>query len=329
MFRTTIAIMTMLLLASSFHAQTSLDYSDLSLWAAHPDKKDMADMVPDQKLTDNQPDAQVDVFFVHPTTYTKKFIDGLWNAPVDNAELNAKTTSTTIKLQASIFNVAGKVYAPFYRQAHLQSYYPKKSGDNAIPAFALAYQDVEDAFNQFLKWNDGRPFIIASHSQGTQHAGMLVKKRIDGQDLQKRMVAAYLVGMPIKKDAYSSIPICDDPSDTGCYVSWRTYMKGGGPKKGWRTQDNITVVNPITWKVDSNYSDLSEHEGVVMFKYDKILPQKTRAKIEGNVLWIKRPKFFGSFLLLNKNFHVADFNMFWMDVRSNVENRVQTYLKLR
>ena len=329
MFRTTILMMVMIFMASSISTQTALDYSDLSLWAAHPDKMDMADMVPDQNLSDNQADAQVDVFFVHPTTYTKKFIDEAWNAPIDNVELNAKTTNTTIKLQASIFNVAGKIYAPFYRQAHLHSYYPKKSGDRAKPAFALAFTDVEAAFDQFLKWNKGRPFIIASHSQGTQHAGMLVKKRIDGTDLQKRMVVAYLVGMPIKKDAYQSIPVCDNPSDTGCYVSWRTYMKGGGPKKGWRTQDNITVVNPITWNVETSYSDLSDHEGVVLSKYDKVIPQKTRAKIQDNVLWITRPKFFGSFLLLNKNFHVADYNMFWQDVRSNVENRVQTFLKLR
>jgi len=287
-------------------------------------------MVPISSLKDGQSDAPVDVFFVHPTTYTKKFINNDWNAPIDNAELNAKTTSTTIKLQASLFNGSGKIYAPYYRQAHLKSYYPKKSGNNAKPAFALAYSDVEAAFDQFLIWNGGRPFIIASHSQGTQHAAMLVKKRIDGQQLQKQMVAAYLVGMPIKKDLYSSIPICDDPSETGCYVSWRTYMKGGGPKKGWRTQENITVVNPITWTTtDTGYSDIDEHKGIVMSKFDKVLPGKTKAKIEGNVLWISRPKFFGSFLLMNKNFHVADFNMFWMDVRANVENRVQSFLKLR
>jgi len=329
MFRTSIALVAMLLISSNTRGQSALDYSDLALWASHPDKKDMADMVPDLSLTDNQSNAPVDVFFVHPTTYTGKFINEAWNAPVDNTELNTKTTSTTIKLQASIFNGSGKIYAPFYRQAHLYAYYPKKSGGAAKPAFKLAYEDVEAAFDQFLKWNDGRPFIIASHSQGTQHASKLLKKRIDEKKLQKRMVAAYLVGMPIEKDTYNSIQICDDPSDTGCYVSWRTYMKKGRPKKGWRNQKNIAVVNPITWTVDEHYSDLAKHEGIVTGKFNKILPQKTRAKVEGDILWVTRPKLLGSLLLLNKNFHVADFNLFWMDIRSNVENRVQTYLKHR
>ena len=107
-------------------------------------------------------------------------------------------------------------------------------------------------------------------------------------------------------------------------------MKGGGPKKGWRTQDNITVVNPITWTIDDDgYSDLAEHEGAVLGKFSGILPHKTTAKIVGNVLWISRPKFFGNFLLLNKNFHVADYNLFWKVIRTNVKNRVNTYLKLR
>lgn len=310
-------------------AQSSLDYSDLDLWVSHPDKKDAADAVPSPELSDNQANASVDVFFVHPTTYTKKFINESWNAPIDNAELNDKTENTTIKLQASVFNGAAKIYAPHYRQAHLHSYYPKKSGDNGKPAFAIAYQDVENAFDQFLKWNNGRPFIIASHSQGTQHAAVLVKKRIDGQDLQNRMIAAYLVGMPIKNGIYDDIPVCDDPHDTGCYVAWRTYGKRGGPKKGWRTQDDITVVNPITWTLDNSYSSFDDHEGIVMGKFNKVLPNKTRAKIEGNVLWITKPKIFGSFLIFNKNWHVADYNMFWMDIRTNVENRVNTFLKVR
>lgn len=309
-------------------AQNALDYTALSLWAAHPEKADMADGVPVASLKDNQATAAVDVFFVHPTTYTKKFINDNWNAPVDDAELNAKTDGSTIKLQASVFNGSARIYAPYYRQAHLNAFFPKKSGDKAKPAFELAYGDVVDAFEQFLKFSNGRPFIIAAHSQGTLHATQLVKAKIDGTDLQNRLVAAYLVGMPVKNGTFENIPVCDDPSDTGCYVAWRTYGKNGGPKKGWRTQDDITVVNPITWTLDTEYSKLNDHQGIVLSKFNKILPAKTTAKIQGNVLWITGPKIFGSFLF-GKNWHVADYNMFWMDIRMNVENRVNTFLKLR
>jgi len=329
MFRITVIAMAVLFNLSFANAQSSLDYSDLALWASHPDKNDAADGVPVPTLSDNQATAAVDVFFVHPTTYTKKFIDEDWNAPIDNRELNEKTENSTIKLQASVFNGSAKIYAPFYRQAHLDSFYPKKAGTNAKPAFELAYTDVRNAFDQFLKFSNGRPFIIASHSQGTLHAAQLVKEKIDGTSLKERLVAAYLVGMPVKHGTFENIPVCDDPSDTGCYVAWRTYGKKGGPKKGWRTQENITVVNPITWTLDTEYSEFSDHEGIVMGKFNKVLKERTRAKIAGNVLWITKPKIFGSFLIMSKNWHVADFNMFWMDIRTNVENRVNTFLKLR
>ena len=45
------------------------DYSNESNWAALPWRKDSADVTPSSKFPDNQAAAQVDVFFVHPTTY--------------------------------------------------------------------------------------------------------------------------------------------------------------------------------------------------------------------------------------------------------------------
>ena len=110
MFRITILAMAVFMNVSFIQAQSKLDYSDLSMWASHPDKSDAADSVPTAELSDNQATAAVDVFFVHPTTYTKKFINDSWNAPIDNATLNAKTNNSTIKLQASVFNGSAKIY---------------------------------------------------------------------------------------------------------------------------------------------------------------------------------------------------------------------------
>ncbi|MEL4881666.1 DUF3089 domain-containing protein, partial [Shewanella algae] len=79
----------------------------------------------------------------------------------------------TILFQASIFNAAGRVFAPYYRQAHISSYYPISQLDSiaAKASFDLAYSDIKKAFENFLQlWNEGRPIIIASHSQGTTHA---------------------------------------------------------------------------------------------------------------------------------------------------------------
>ena len=66
------------------------------------------------------------------------------------------------------FNACCAVYAPRYRQANGRAFtHPDAKGQ---PALDLAYSDVERAFERFLAQTDDRPFLIASHSQGTQLA---------------------------------------------------------------------------------------------------------------------------------------------------------------
>ena len=68
-------------------------------------------------------------------------------------------------------------------------------------ALDFAYQDVKAAFEYYLKhYNNGRPIIIASHSQGTWHAESLLHDYFENDStLRKRLVAAYLIGGWVKK----------------------------------------------------------------------------------------------------------------------------------
>src|SRR6476661_6519113 len=113
-----------------------IDYSRLSNWAAHPWKKDPADSIPQPLRKNFYADSSADIFFIHPTTYTDPEKQFGWNAPVDNAALNKKTDGSTILYQASIFNEAGRVFAPRYRQAHISAYFARDT------AAALAAFDV-------------------------------------------------------------------------------------------------------------------------------------------------------------------------------------------
>ena len=54
-------------------------------------------------------------------------------------------------------------------------------------------------------YNNGRPFIIAGHSQGTLHGGKLIKEEIEGTDLMQQFVTAYLVGMPVPENYFKEI----------------------------------------------------------------------------------------------------------------------------
>src|SRR5689334_10472027 len=55
------------------------DYSDLYFWAAHPWKKDMSDSIPGF-LGNETRDSLADVFYMHPTTFTKDMFNADYNA---------------------------------------------------------------------------------------------------------------------------------------------------------------------------------------------------------------------------------------------------------
>ncbi len=306
------------------------DYSKTENWAALPTKNDAADLLPTTDLKDNQADAPIDVFYLYPTIYSGAKGETLWNAPVNDAEFNAKVDSTAIKNHAAIFNGVGKVYAPRYRQAHLNSYAAyeeEKRNASAKAAFALAYEDVKAAFQYYLdNYNQGRPFIIASHSQGTTHAKVLLKEMIDGTKLQNRMVAAYLIGIPVAKDYFKKIPLCATPQMTGCFCAWRTYKEGSKPKN-YTLDNNIAVVNPVTWTTEETPSPKSEHKGAIFYDYNKVYSQITTARVFDGFLYVNKPKFPGSIFLIRKNYHIADLNLFWLDIRENAKYREGLFWK--
>ena len=196
------------------------DYSKEKYWAALPTKKDSADAIPyHSDLKDGQVNAKADVFFIYPTIY----ITGRnWNADVNNKRLNRRIDKTTIRLQASAFNGSCKVYAPRYRQAVLASF--RNGSENGKKALDFAYQDVKTAFDYYLKhYNNGRPFIIASHSQGTWHASCLLHEYFEKDSLlRKKLVAAYLIGGWIRKNEFKDIPVCDSATQTGCVICWNS-----------------------------------------------------------------------------------------------------------
>lgn len=302
------------------------DYTKLEYWAAHPDKKDLSDTIP-MPLMGKTKEKIADVFFLHPTTLTGVRDNENNNAKIDDPFINYKTDYSTIMYQASVFNERARVFAPRYRQAHIGMYSEKDSGAK-YAAFNLAYNDVKNAFEYYLKnENKGRPIIIASHSQGTTHATRLLKEFFDGNELSKQLVCAYLIGMNVKKDSYEKIPICTDSSMTGCYVSWRTFRKDHS--NGWanRLDSSIAVVNPVLWKTSNEIAEKKVQKGAILYNLNKVYRNTQSTQAEGSAVWVSHPKFPGSFLYMKKNYHAGDINLFYVDIRENVSRRIDTFLQ--
>jgi Protein of unknown function (DUF3089) len=301
------------------------DYSNLDYWAAHPYKHDPSDSIPAPIRESTMSDSSVDVFFLHPTTFTS-FSDTAWNAELNNAKLNAKTDYTTILYQASAFNEC-RVFAPRYRQANLRAYYTKDTVSSR-EAFELAYEDIRSAFEYYLAhFNQGRPIVIASHSQGSTHARRLLKEFFEDKPLQSKLVAAYIVGMVVPKNYFQTLKPCNDSLQTGCFVGWRTFRKGYEPEFIKKEKGNSFVTNPLTWQMKEVYAPRSINEGAVLLKFNEVTKAAADAQIHDGVIWIHKPHFPGGFFYRAKNYHVADINLYWMNVRMNLRRRIAMYWK--
>lgn len=301
----------------------NIDYSNMVNWAAHPKKKDEADTL---AIGANiKIEKGVDVFFIHPTTLTGKLIIGYENAEITDETINRKTDQSPIRFQASVFNESCNVYAPRYRQAHLKMY-DEKDSTKLYETFGKAYADIKNAFIYYLENNNqGKPFIIASHSQGTTHAKRLIKELIDNKPIQEKMIIAYLVGMPVLKREFEKIPLCMDSIQTNCFVSWRTFHKNYHDDWANRLDTNIAVVNPVTWQTTNEIAEKHKHKGAVLYNLQKSFPGIQETQAEGSGVWISRPRFPGSILYNTKNYHVGDINLFYIDIRENIKTRISQY----
>jgi len=293
-------------------------YADLKYWVEHPEKENHYASLPKNYIDSTyKSEPVIDVFFVHPTLYFK---GNSWNANIHNKKLNNEIGNSTIKNQASVFLGIATIYAPHYRQMHIQSYYDLENG---LQAFEVAYSDVESAFMYY--WNNnnnGNKFIIAGHSQGTNHTERLLKEIIlENDSMRNRLLISYLPGMPIKQFHKDLVP-CNSPNQLDCFLSWRTLAEGYFPKD-WEVSDSIPCVNPISWQTDNLLSKKEEHLGILFQNHKIHYPNSIEAYTNNGVVWIKPIKIpFARFYKM-KNYHIADYNLYWINIRNNLRCRLK------
>jgi len=297
------------------------NYNNTESWAVLPSK------YPEELkkfLLDSIHELKADVFYIYPTLITSNR-DIRWNVAVDDTKQNAKVVNTAVLFQASAWATSGKLYIPFYRQAHIRSYSNLENGGKE--ALILAYEDVKAAFEVYLeKYNNGRPIIIAGHSQGTTHCRLLLKDFFDDKPLQKQLIAAYIPGIGIEKNEFKTIQIMTKPEETGGFVSWNTYKRNRLPKKYDNWYKDKVTSNPITWD-ESLYTKREDHKGF-LFRNGKIYNKALKIEVMDGMIWTTLPRFpLRVFAIFRKSYHVGDVNLFWEDIKQNSELRVKTWFE--
>lgn len=317
-------------------------YDDPAMWYARPELKvnNPARWQPTGAPTNEAPGAAA-IFFVHPTSFISR---SQWNAPLDDKTTIARTR-VFLRGLSSPFASSGEVWAPRYRQASVGAFLTEKpEGERALVA---AYQDVLLAFDTFIeKQQKDRPIIIAGHSQGARHLTYLLRDRVAGKPLAKRIVAAYIIGWPVSIESdlpALGLPACNTPDDTGCIMSWQSFaepadyeriMKLYNSTMGFngesRAETHILCTNPLTGGIneealaEANLGTLKPNDELSGGELvEKAVPARCD---ENGFLLIGDPPEIGNYVLPGNNYHVYDIPLFWANVRADSLWRMKRFL---
>lgn len=293
------------------------DYNDSYYWLSLP--------------SINKP---VDVFYVYPTVSSSP--DGFMNVTSDDERALAQGIFSA---QASVYASHANVFAPYYRQMSTQVTMAPDSLATDTEEFKRGAVDVQEAFDYYItNLNDGRPFIIAGHSQGTMALIELIKNRFgDDEDLRNRLVAAYLIGYTVT-DAdleAAGLTAAQGANDTGVVVTYNTQSvtSVGGPM----LMPGAHCINPLNWKTDDTYAPALENLGARFYNDStgELLREvanysDTRINLETGALTTTIPE--GEDLDIGPYsegvYHRYDYAFWYRNLEQNVGDRIGAYLNM-
>jgi hypothetical protein len=314
-------------------------YRDPKMWIARPGLgNDPSRWTPAGYTPGSNPRAAV--FFIHPTSYIGR---DHWNATLTDADANARA-AVFLRGQASAFNEVGEVWAPRYRQATFGAFLTSVADANR--ALDLAYRDVSAAFDDFVSEVDPkRPIILAGHSQGALHLTRLLREKVAGKPLARRVVAAYVVGWPVSRAtdlAALGLPECRTADQPGCLLSWLTFAEPADPSLILDTFDATTgfdgkprrntpmvCTNPLTGTPDAA-APASANGGTLFPAADlataTITPGRVAARCaDRGLLLIGEGPEVGPYVLPGNNYHVYDYSLFWANIRADAARRLAAF----
>jgi len=281
---------------------------------------------------------EVDVFYLYPTAWQKVDQNEPNICAINNPSMIEGSNSAFVS-QATAFETVGNIYAPYYRQA--DAVYtlnlPLEEQDSIIGG--MPKTDVFTAFDYYIKnHNNGRPFILAGHSQGSNVLIYLLSEYMkENPKVYARMIAAYVIGYSITEDYLTKNPhlkFAEGPDDTGVIISYNTEapeVQGNNPV----ILPGAIVINPINWTreetlataQDSLGSILPNTEGkyVTVKNYADARVDKDRCALICSTAEVEKwsP---GNVVFIKGIYHNYDYPFYYYNIRENAANRTKIFL---
>ena len=285
---------------------------------------------------------KVDVFYLGDTTYQKPNANAPNICAVNDAQMQAGAKAK-FSASATAFENIANIYSPYYRQSDASVLLLPHDQQASIIA-GIPTNDGLSAFDYFIKHlNQGRPFIMAGHSQGSNVTiNLLAQYMKKNPDVYKRMIAAYVIGYSITPDYLAQNPelkFAEGPDDTGVIISYNTEsptFQGNNPV----VLPGAMAINPITWTRSETVATTAQNLGGI-----SVNPQTGYAVVDsaGNPVKVKNyadaqvntargvvicstadPSQLapGNKIVAEGIYHPFDYPFYYFDIRANAANRV-------
>jgi hypothetical protein len=285
---------------------------------------------------------EFDTFYIYSTMFM-----GANEGDADYATLDNKEVLDNIwiehAIKSSVFEESTNLFIPYYRQSsmkHAAEVFQKEGTIDAALA-GIPYTDITAALDYYFEnYNDGRPFVIAGHSQGSAILRLVLKGYFkEHPEYYKRMVAAYAIGYSITKDDLEANPhmkFATGETDTGVIISWHAEgpknVEANVPIPSVIISKNGIAINPLNWKRDETYAPANENLGsIVMDETGKTEIRDidgdaqvclargtvvTNAKATPNdMVDLAGPQCY----------HQDDYSIFYNNIKDNVAKRIAAY----
>ena len=153
---------------------TPIDYADEHNWAHLPANAEK----------------EVDTFFVYPTLYIDPSPEAPALADVDDVVFRSAVKSHYQEAPL-VFEESTNVYEPYYRQSNLFAIAGKSTEESMAFQRHEQRTDLYAALDYYFEhYNQGRPFILAGHSQGSMMLKIILTDYLQAHpDYLERMVA--------------------------------------------------------------------------------------------------------------------------------------------
>ena len=309
---------------------TLIDYSQAANWLDVP-----AAMVKNGVLDATAADSfkAVDVFYIYPTVTGFR----------PETEVCEVTDTMMIsgaqmvrQIQTAVFDESCNVFMPYYRQISM----PKPGSDYRAIIDYVSKFDATDALDYYLNnLNQGRPFILAGHSQGASVLIALLENYMTKHpDALERMVAAYPIGFAVTKDwlAKTGLKFAEGATDTGVIVSWNTEGPANLKEKNMTLAEGGISINPINWKRDDTYASVKENLGSLTVDGKLVTPGIADARVDtvrgSVVVTTADAKLYaipadGAEMFGPESYHLHDYGFFFNNIKQNVADRIKAYQK--